>query len=505
MWSVKEIMMGSGGERRGNASAEVTGVSIDTRTIRPGDLFVAIKGPRFDGHDFVAQALDQGASGAVVSHSEFKVREGAWRPLLDRHFLILVDEPLAALQTFATWRRMRFDLPLIGVTGSNGKTTTKEMIAAILSRRGAVLKTEGNLNNHIGLPLSLLRLNASHRAAVLEMGISLKGEMRRLCEIARPTIGLITNIGPAHLEFLRSLEGVAEEKGALFEAVRANGTAVINLNDPYLAPWEKRLSMKWTFAIDAPADVTATEVRPEMVAALPVLENVGATHASPLQKAGIGFLLTLHRTGEAGRVHLATPGRHQVANALGAAAVAASLGYRLDEIREGLAAFRPVALRAEVLEVDGKTILLDAYNANPASMKAAIEMLAAFPRREGASRKIALLGDMLELGGFSEPAHREIGESATRNGIDLLIAVGRWAGAMAEGARQAGMSDEKIWAYADLPSLQKEFLSYLRKGDLLLIKGSRGMRMETVLPWLGVDRSDRGKRSETLSPEKGKS
>lgn len=486
MWSVEDIAAGCRGERRGNASVEVTGVSIDTRTLRPGDLFVAVKGPRFDGHDFVAQALEQRASGAVVSRFEFGVREEAWRSFLGRHFLILVDDPLSALQAFATWHRMRFDLPLIGVTGSNGKTTTKEMTAAILSRRGPVLKTEGNLNNHIGLPLSLLRLQASHRAAVLEMGISLKGEMRRLCEIARPTIGLITNIGPAHLEFLGSLVGVAEEKGFLFDAVRAGGTAVINLNDPQLAPWEKRLSNRWTFALDAPADVTATGIRPEAT--------------------GIGFLLTLCRTGEAGRVHLGTSGRHQVANALGAAAVACALGYRLEEIQEGLAVFRPVALRAEVLEANGKTILLDAYNANPASMKAAIEMLAAFPRREGASssRKIALLGDMFELGAFSESAHREIGEAAARNGIDLLIAVGRWAGAMAEGARHAGMADEAVAAYADLPSLQKEFLSYVRKGDLLLIKGSRGMRMETVLAWLGIERSDRGKKAEALPPEKGK-
>lgn len=486
VWSVDEVALGCRGDRRGNASAEVTGVSIDTRTIHPGDLFVAIKGPRFDGHDFVAAALEQGASGAVVSRSEFGVRGGAWSPLLDRRFLILVDDALSALQTFSTWHRMRFDLPLVGVTGSNGKTTTKEMTAAILSRRGPVLKTEGNLNNHIGLPLSLLRLDATHRAAVLEIGISLKGEMRRLCKIARPTVGLITNIGPAHLEFLGSLEGVAEEKGSLFEAVRADGTAVINLNDPHLAPWGNRLSDKWTFALDAPADVTATEIRPEA--------------------AGIGFLLTLRRSGEAGRVHLATSGRHQVANALGAAAVACALGYRLEEIREGLAAFRPVALRAEVLEASGKTILLDAYNANPASMKAALEMLAAFPRQEGSavSRKIALLGDMLELGTFSESAHREVGEAAARNGIDRLIAVGRWAEAMAEGARQGGMAGEKVAAYADLPSLQKEFLSYVQKGDVLLIKGSRGMRMETVLAWWGIDRSDRGKKTETLSLEKGK-
>jgi len=485
VWSVKDIATGCHGDRRGNATTEATGVSIDTRTIRPGDLFVAIKGPRFNGHDFVVRAFELGASGAVVSRSEWPVREGVWRPLHDRHFWVLVDDPLAALQSFATWHRMRFNLPLIGITGSNGKTTTKEMIAAILSERGPVLKTEGNLNNHIGLPLSLLRLDARHRAAVLEMGISQKGEMRRLCDIARPTVGLITNIGPAHLEFLGSLEGVAEEKGTLFDAVGANGTAIINLNDPHLAPWAKRLSNGWTFALDAPADLTATEIRPE--------------------GNGIGFLLALRRTGEAERIHLATSGRHQVANALGAAAVACALGYRLEEIRKGLAAFRPVALRAEMLEAGGKTILLDAYNANPASMKAALEMLAGFPQREGASnRKIALLGDMLELGAYSESAHREVGEAAARNRVDLLIAVGQWAEAMIEGARRAGMPDGSMAAYADLPSLQKEFLSYFREGDVLLIKGSRGMKMETVLAWLGVERADHGKGTEVFSREKGK-
>ncbi|MFY9268794.1 MAG: UDP-N-acetylmuramoyl-tripeptide--D-alanyl-D-alanine ligase, partial [Candidatus Manganitrophaceae bacterium] len=340
MWTIEEIIEGSGGIVEGSVTsgkwlrsqsdhshspsegdtetipvAEIAGFSIDTRTIHPGDLFVALKGPRFDAHDFVADALRQGAAGAIVSEAAFSDREKTWRPELDRRFLIRVDEPLAALQRLAIWHRNRFHIPLVGVTGSNGKTTTKEMLAAILSRRGPVLKTEGNLNNHIGLPLSLLRLDATHHAAVLEMGISQKGEMERLCRIACPTVGVITNIGPAHLEFLGSLEGVAKEKEKMFEAVRSDGVAVINLDDPYLAPWEKRLSRKWTFAIDAAADVTATEIRSE--------------------GEGIGFLLTLRCTGEAGPVHLLTSGRHQVYNALAAAAVAAALGYRLEEIREG--------------------------------------------------------------------------------------------------------------------------------------------------------------------------
>lgn len=473
MWTIEAILQGSRGILEGGRpSSRIAGFSIDTRTLQPDDLFIALKGPRFDGHDFVAAAIERGAAGAMVSRAPFEAKKSGWR--FDRAALVIVDDSLAALQELATWHRNRFRIPLVGVTGSNGKTTTKEMIAAILSRRGAVLKNEGNLNNHIGLPLSMLRLNAAHHAAVLEMGISQKGEMRRLAEIARPTIGVITNVGPAHLEFLGSLEGVAEEKGKMFEAVREEGTAVINLDDPRLAPWEGRLPRRSTFSIERAADVSGAD-----------LCQAGS---------GIDFTLHLRRSGERGAVHLAVAGRHQVYNALAAAVVGDLLGCRIDEIVAGLAAFRPVSLRAEVLEANGKTILLDAYNANPGSMKAALEMLGAFsaPEREIA-RKVALLGDMLELGVHAEGAHREIGRVAAANGVGLLLAVGRWAEAVAEGAREAGLSGDAVKAYPELAALEKALPAQLREGDLLLIKGSRGMRMESLLPLLGVKRAEKGK------------
>ena len=470
MWTVEEILEASQGALQGGRSSEkVAGFSIDSRTVRPEELFFALRGPRFDGHDFVAQVLEKGAAGAIVARSEFHRREAEWRPGLNRRFLITVEEPLSALQAMAAWRRRRFSVPVVGVTGSNGKTTTKEMTAAILSRRGPVLKNEGNLNNHIGLPLTLLRLEEGDRAAVLEMGISQKGEMRLLCGIARPTVGLITNIGPAHLEFLGDLEGVAKEKGDLFEAVRENGTAVINRDDPYLLPWEGRLTRAWSYALDRPADVTADDIR-----------------QAP---DGARFTLHLNRGGEKGPARLATVGRHQLYNALASAAAACALGCRFDEIREGLEMFRPATLRMQILRAGGARVLLDAYNANPASMKAALQALAEImpPRDEigRPPRKVAALGDMLELGRFAESAHFEVGEAAAKNGIDLLIAVGRWASHMAEGARKGGMSPESVLVYETLEAAQKGLPALIREGDCLLIKGSRGMKMESLAPALG--------------------
>lgn len=467
MWTVNEISEGCRGTIEGafhnTESGVIGGFSIDSRTIRPNEVFVALHGPRFDGHDFIDSVFQRGAAGAVVSRPAFQLRQKEWAPFYRHHFLILVDDPLTALQSMAIWHRNRFRLPLVGVTGSNGKTTTKEMTASILNRRGPVLKNEGNFNNHIGLPLSLLRLREEHQTAVLEMGISQKGEMKRLCEIARPTVGLITNIGPAHLEFLGDLAGVAGEKGALFEAIGPSGTGVINRDDPYLKPWEKRLANRWTFGLDSDADVTASAIGQK------------ATETR--------FTLHLNRTGEAAEMVLPILGRHQVYNALAAAAVSAALGLGLDPIREGLQQFRPVALRTEILKVRGAHVLLDAYNANPASMKAALEMLSSYQPEGGSRRKIALVGDMLELGGSAEAAHLEIGKWAAQRGIDLLIAVGQWAGKVAEGARREGMP--AVFVHPDLESAQKFLKETMKEGDCLLIKGSRGMKMERVLAGLG--------------------
>jgi len=478
MWAIGELIQGSGGRIQNEGAYDLTvrslrGFSINSRTIQGNEVFVALRGPNFDGHAFVSNALERGGAGAIVSLSAFREREAQWHHRLKKHFFIVVEDPLLALQTTAGWHRRRFSMPLVGVTGSNGKTTTKEMIAGILSRRGPVLKNEGNLNNHIGLPLSLLRLKEGDRAAVLEMGISRKGEMETLCEIAEPTVGLITNIGPSHLAGLENLKGVAREKTRLFQSIEGSGgTAVINRDDAWLRPWASRLSSCRTFGFESPSDVRATD----------------------LEETVSGMTFHLHLNWEGGgqqRVSLSSPGRHQVVNALAAAAVSSVLGVGLEDICEGLQDFRPPANRGEVIIRQGVHILFDAYNANPASVEAGLEMLVSYRRATKAGgkkgRKIAILGDMLELGDLTESAHFDVGVRTAEIGLDCLISVGKWAEKTAEGARHGGLSNDCISIHRDLESVQRAMRKALRAGDCILIKGSRGMKMEGLL--------------DTLSPE----
>ena len=451
MWTFSECVEATGGQGIGQPRW-VSTVSTDSRQPCEGALFFALSGDRFDGHDFVEAALQQGAVGAVVSQSAFAARQATWSKRTADRFFIRVDDPVAALGRMAAWHRRRFSIPLIGVTGSNGKTTTKEMLAAILGRRRSTLATRGNLNNQIGLPLSLLGLTHEHQAAVVEIGISKPGEMKPLCEIARPTVGLVTNVGPAHLEFLGSVEGVAQEKCILLEMAEGG---VVNLDDPRLAPWAARLAKKWTYSVDGPADVSVSAIR------------AGAdTTTFRLHLAGV----------EKGDVVLASPGRHQLQNAVAAAACAVAVGCTGDDIRAGLSAFRPTSMRMEMREVGGVRVLLDAYNANPASMQAAITTLAAAP-----GRRVALLGDMLELGVDAPMLHAEVGRFAAVRGIDHLICVGQFAQAMADGAKAAGGRAE---VYAALTDATAPLRAALRPGDTLLIKGSRGMAMERILPAL---------------------
>ena len=451
MWTFSQCIEATGGQGIGRP-ASVSAVTTDSRRPVEGALFFALSGDRFDGHDFVEAALQHGAVGAVVSQSAFAERQAAGSKRTAGSFFICVDSPVAALGRMAAWHRRRFSIPLIGITGSNGKTTTKEMLAAILSRRRATLATRGNLNNQIGLPLSLLELTDAHQVAVLEIGISRPGEMKPLCDIARPTVGIVTNVGPAHLEFLGSIEGVAREKGIMLEMAESG---VVNLDDPHLAPWAARLAKKWTYSLDGPADVSVSAIRP----------GPNAT----------AFRLHLAGT-ETDDVILSSPGRHQLQNALAAAACAWAVGCTGDDIRAGLTAFRPTAMRMEVREVGDLRVLLDAYNANPASMKAAIATLAAAP-----GRRVALLGDMLELGVDAAMLHAAVGQFAARAGIDCLFCVGQFAQAMADGAKQAGGQAE---VYAALTDAAAPLRAVLRPGDTLLIKGSRGMKMEAILPAL---------------------
>jgi UDP-N-acetylmuramoyl-tripeptide--D-alanyl-D-alanine ligase len=433
---------------------EIKGVSIDSRNIRKGELFVALKGDRFDGHDFVPEAIRKGAWGALVERSALESR---YQSLGGLKNILPVEDTLMAFQEMALMHRRKYSIPFVGITGSNGKTTTKEMLACILEHQGPVLKNEGNLNNHIGVPLTLLKLQADHRAAAVEMGMSAPGEIDLLARLVHPDVGIITNIGPAHLEFLGTMDKVAEAKAELLANLRPGGTAVLNADDRYFTALRK----KWngtvlTFGINREADVTARDI-----------------------ETGKDFMdFTLASGRFAAKVRLRVLGKHNIYNALAAAAGAIALGFPIDAVKYGLEDFSPVAMRSEIKMVQGRMVLADYYNANPGSVKAALETLVTL--RSG-NKSVAVLGDMLELGeaGFEE--HREVGRIAARLGVDVIIAVGALSKQILEGALEAGMPKPALFAAGS----HTEAAGLLRKqsgnGDAVLIKGSRGMKMEKIL------------------------
>ncbi len=433
---------------------EIKGVSIDSRNIKEGELFVALKGDRFDGHDFVPDAIKKGAWGALVERVEL---ESKFASLGGIKNILPVEDTLFALQELSHLHRKKFSIPLVGITGSNGKTTTKEMLAGVLKQKGPVLKNEGNLNNHIGVPLTLLKLNGKHKTAVVEMGMSAPGEIDTLSRLVSPTVGVITNIGPAHLEFLGSLDGVAQAKGELLDNLRPDGAAILNADDSYFGT----LKSKWngrtvTFGIENKADVRASDVRQ------------GRDYTD----------FTLTADGSTANVRIQAIGRHNVYNALAAAAAAIAVDMPLDAVKCGLDDFVPVAMRSEIKELQGRTVLADYYNANPASMEAALVTLMSLKSNKQA---IAVLGDMLELGETSAEAHRELGRTAARLGVDSIITVGTLMKHMAEGAIEAGLPRERVFetlTHAEAAELVRKLS---RPGDVVLVKGSRGMKMEKIL------------------------
>lgn len=458
-FSSLEIARASGGEAVG--AAEISGFSIDSRTIRAGELFIALAGTRTDGHEFAADAAVKGA-GALVSADWWGANRSRFEPPPPGKAFIVVDDPLTALGDIAEWHRSRFSIPLIAVTGSNGKTTTKEMIAVILrpffSPR-PVLKSEGNYNNQIGLPLTLLAIDPSHAAAVVEVGINRPGEMRRLAAITRPTIGLVTNIGMAHLEFLGSPEGVAREKGELLEALEKEGTAIVNADEPQTTALSARLGsggprvITFGFGSEAAVRGDAVEMKPNEVR----------------------FRLILP-SGRSNVVLRKTTGRHQVANALAASAATFACGAGADLIASALAGFEPIPMRGQPIDLRGIRIVHDAYNANPTAMKAALETLSVFP-----GRRLLLLGGMRELGEFSPEAHRMVGRWAAQLKPELLIAVGEEARGIAEGAVGEGMPRGLILTVASPEEGGEYLLKILRPGDTLLVKGSRAIRLERAV------------------------
>ncbi|MER3424518.1 MAG: UDP-N-acetylmuramoyl-tripeptide--D-alanyl-D-alanine ligase, partial [Nitrospiraceae bacterium] len=373
--------------------------------------------------------------------------------------ILAVPDPLRAYQQLAAYHRKRFSIPMVAVTGSNGKTTTKEMVARVLGERYRVLVTEGNLNNRIGVPQTLLGLTSRHEAAVIEMGVDQKGQTTRLAEITRPTIGIITNIGPDHLEFFGTLEASAQAKGELLDLLPPDSAAVLNADDPYFGYLASRARCQvLSFGFSERAEVRASDVT----------SNKKGTH----------FRLMLPGRTKPMPVVLSAYGHHNVSNALAAAAVGHLCHFNGTKIALGLSRFRPAMMRSQVEKIGGVRLINDCYNANPASMRAAIDVLADLGT---GGRTIAVLGDMLELGRDSAALHHEVGGYVTERRVFSLIACGPLARNLAEGARAAGMSGDRIYEVGDAREAAAILASMIRVGDVVLVKGSRGMRMEQIV------------------------
>jgi UDP-N-acetylmuramoyl-tripeptide--D-alanyl-D-alanine ligase len=439
--TLAEFAQACGGRLKG-ADRAYSGVSSDTRTLAQGELFVALRGPRFNANEFLAGAIAAGAAGAVVD---------AEQPVALAQ-IVVPDTQVALERTAHSWRS-QFAIPVVGVAGSNGKTTAKEMTATILAQTGSCLATRGNLNNHIGVPLTLFRIEPTHRFAVVEMGANHAGDVAALVRIAHPTIGLITNAGAEHLEGFGSLEGVARAEGEMVEGLAPGATAVINADDEFASFWRNMTPARVvTFGVQKRADFAASDVR----------TTIGAegflTHfrlASPLGAAPI---------------ELAMGGRHNVANALAAAAAAAAAGASLDHIVAGLAAVRAVPGRLQFKRAaSGAWLIDDSYNANPSSMRAGIEVLAGLD-----GRKWLVLGDMAELGEFAQASHTEIGAFARALGVERLFATGQLAALAVESFGAGGQ-----W-FADAQALAQA-LGAAGADVRMLIKGSRVNRLERVV------------------------
>ncbi len=435
---------------RGSPGQPVYGAAIDSREVKKGDLFIPFAGERTDGHMFIKQAAEKGAAGA------FHLLDRKPDPTLPEDFLLIgVEDTLDALQQLAAVYRKRFSLTVVGITGSSGKTTTKDFIAGVLSAKYNTLKTTGNLNNEIGLPLTILQLEESHQVAVLEMGMSAGGEIRTLCEIGDPSIGVLTNIGEAHIELLGSIEAIAAAKGELLDYLGSGGVAVLNGDDPRLLSLGKRFPGKAHYYGFNQGDIKGLQLS---------------------QRGEKSFFRARFPNNKEEWFESPLPGRESVSNALAALTVGYILELSLPEMQKGLKAARLTAGRFQVLRNrHGTGIIDDSYNANPSSVRAALRLLSEI----GGGKTLAVLGDMLELGPGAGEAHFSCGRYAAECGVDCLVTVGELARGFAEGARSAGLEartcEDHDQALAVLAGMD------LDENWFVLVKGSRGMKMEKIV------------------------
>jgi UDP-N-acetylmuramoyl-tripeptide--D-alanyl-D-alanine ligase len=446
LWRIAEFV-GSKGEC--DQEAVAMGYSIDSRTLNPGDLFIAITGERFDGHEYVQAALEKGAVGAIVEAG----KQVAGDPLR----LLRVEDTLKALQLLGAAARRLWGKPLLAVTGSAGKTTTKEILAHILATRFRVMKSSGNLNNHIGMPLQLLKLEAEHDLGVVEMGMNHAGEIRALGELAHHDLAVVTTVAPVHLEFFGSLAEIARAKYEIIETLPIGGVAVLNADDEYVSQFGRDFKGKVvTFGIKRAADVSAQKIKLN-----------GAE--------GSTFELVVGNVGEP--VTLPLVGEHNIYNALAAAAAAMERGISQSQAAAALSSIAPPDKRGQVLHLHGATIINDCYNSNPRALEAMIDTLASMK----AERRILVVGEMLELGPTAEALHRECGEHAAEKKIDVVIGVCGMARAVAEAACGSGTQAQ----FVETPEQAGEWLAHnLRPGDAVLLKASRGVKLERALDML---------------------
>lgn len=458
--SLKEITQAVRGTLGGcgKSSVRVSGLSSDTRTLSPGDLYVALRGERYDGHDFTDEAVRRGAAALLVARSALWAQTGKDSKESDPLPIVAVDDTQKALLDLAGWYRRRFDLPLLAITGSNGKTTTKDLLGTVLSSAGETVFSERSFNNFVGVPLTLFNLSSSARFAVVEIGTNAPGEIRTLTGVARPGIGVVTNISPSHLAGLNSVEGIAREKGDLLRGLARGGTAVINSDDPFCekmraAALEEGAADKVvTFGFRKTADLRATAIK--------------------VTARGIAF--TVDET----PVELPLLGVHNVYNGLAAFACALELGLDPESIAAAMKEFSGTPMRLEPRRVGSLLVVNDAYNANPASVAVAIKTFADHP---ATGRKIVLLGDMLELGKRTRELHRRTGARLATGRFDLVVTVGERAGDYVEGALRKGVDASTLKPFESLSKALTSLPALVKKGDSILIKGSRGMGLERVI------------------------
>lgn len=431
----------------------VTDIVTDSRKLSKGALFVALRGERFDGHNFAAQAL---ASGAVccVTDKGFAAPEGLAR--------IEVDDTYAALRAMAELYRSRFLVSVVGITGSVGKTSTKDMVASVLKKRCPVLKTEGNFNNEIGVPLTVFRLSKQDEIAVFEMGMSAFGEISRLTKIVSPDVAILTNIGYSHIEHLGSRENILKAKLEILEGLTPNGTVILNGDDPYLSKAAESIPAETLcYGIEnQDCDIVAANIR----------------------KYPDKTVFEVDVEGSLFKVTINVAGLHHVYNALAAILTGIIYNMPMEDIIEGIAEFRPFGMRQKTELLEELVLIRDCYNASPASMKSGLEVLSVTHPKDKTkpTRRVAVLGDMLELGDFAEQAHRDVGKLCSDYGVDCLIAVGQNAEFVAKGAIEHGFKSSELYVFYDNNAAKAHITDILKPNDIVLFKGSRGMRLEEI-------------------------